>query len=89
MPERRVSIERGVTVLGFALLLPMAGLYLVSGLVVPLPWLAGVWALGVALVVAAVMARRRPWVVLATPFVGVFLWFVIVSLGGAFLDWTA
>ena len=76
-------------VAGFVLLVPVGILYLVSGLVVPLPWLVGLWALGVGLVVYAVVNRRRPWHVLAVPFVAVALWVAIVSLGDAFLDWTA
>ena len=80
------TVVRG---LGFALLVPVGILYLASGLVVPLPWLAGMYALFAALVVAAVGFRDRPWRVLAVPLVGVLLWGGIVSAGEALFDWTA
>lgn len=80
------TVVRG---LGFLLLVPVGILYLASGLVVPLPWLAGMYALFAALVAAAVAFRDRPWRVLAVPLVGVLLWGGIVSAGEALFDWTA
>ena len=75
--------------LGFVLLLPVGLLYLASGLIVPLPWLLGLWAVGLALVVHAVVRRDRPAVVLATPFVALLLWVAVVSAGQALFDWSA
>ena len=89
MSSARSLLDATVTVAGFALLVPVGLLYVASGLVVPLPWLVGVWALGAAVVAFAVWSRRRPWVVLATPVVAVVLWVVIVTVGEALLDWTA
>ena len=81
-----MTVVRG---LGFALLVPVGLLYLASGLVVPLPWLAGMYALFLGLVVVAVASRERPWRVLAVPAAGVLLWGAIVSAGEALFDWTA
>ena len=80
---------RTARVLGFVLLVPVGILYLASGLVVPQPWLVGVWALGIAMVVYAVWQRHRPWRVLATPIVAVLVWVAVVTLGDVLLDWTA
>lgn len=63
--------------------------YLVSGLVVPVQWLAGVWAVWIALAAFAVRNRHRPGIVLAIPVVAMVLWVAILSAGGAFLDWSA
>ena len=82
-------LARVTTVVGFALFVPVGILYLASGLVVPMPWLVAVWALGVARLAYAVWRRRDPWHVFATPFVAVALWVAIVSAGDVFLDWTA
>lgn len=80
---------RAVTVLGFALFAPVGFLYLVSGLVVPQPWLALLWAIWVALLAYAVAHRHRPGVVLATPLAAALLWVAVVRFGGAVLNWTA
>lgn len=86
LPPRLATAARA---LGFALLVPVGVLYLAGGLVVPQPWLIVLWGIGAALVVCAVAYRGRPLVVLATPVVGALIWFVVVTLGGVFLDWTA
>ena len=76
-------------VLGFVLLLGTGFFYLVSGLVVPFPYLFVMWALWVALMAFAVI-RREDWrVVLALPFVSIALWFAIISAGERYLGWTA
>lgn len=80
---------RAATVVGFVLLAPVGFLYVVSGLVVPQPWLAGLWAFWAALTVYAVRHRTEPWRVLATPVIAVLVWVGVVMLGGALLDWTA
>ena len=77
------------TVVGFLLLVPVGILYLVSGLVVPLPWTALLWVLGLAFAAYAVVSRRRPGVVLAVPVVAVVAWVAIVSAGEALFGWTA
>jgi hypothetical protein len=75
---------------GIVLLFPVLYLYVVSGLVAPL-WavvlLVGCWlVLGLC---AVRWVRRRPLVVLALPFVGVALWWAVVSLGEVLFGWTA
>ena len=80
---------QGARIAGFVLLVPVGLLYLSSGLLVPLPWLAGLWALFVAFASYAVVHRREPWRVLAVPVVAVLFWLGAVSLGDAFLGWTA
>ena len=87
-PNRRWTARAG-TVLGFVLLAPVGYLYVVSGLVVPQPWLAGLWAAWVLLTLYAVRHRSEPWRVLATPVAAVLLWVVVVMVGGALLHWTA
>ena len=84
---RTVSIL--VTVVGFALHLVAGFFYVSAGLVVPGPWLFGLWALWVALAVVAVGRRRQPLLVLAIPFVAIALLVAVVSLGGHFLHWQA
>lgn len=75
-------------VAGFVLLLATGFFYLVSGLVVPFPYLFVMWALWVALMAFAVI-RREDWrVVLALPFVSIALWFAIISAGERYLGWT-
>lgn len=76
-------------VIGFILLLGTGFFYLVSGLVVPFPYLFGVWAVWIALV-AFTIIRRNDWrFVVAAPFVSIALWFAIVWAGERFLGWTA
>ncbi|MEW6153684.1 MAG: hypothetical protein AB1673_06810 [Actinomycetota bacterium] len=75
--------------LGVVLLVPVSLFYLASGLVVPMPWLVAVWALGVAAVAYAIVNRRHRWRVAATPVVSFALWVVVLSLGDALLGWTA
>lgn len=64
--------------------------YLTSGLVVPAPWLFvlwGVWLVGLYLLVW-VFRNRRAW----TPLVAIgaaAIWWIYVTLGGEFFDWTA
>lgn len=74
---------------GFLLHFAMGVVVLVSGLIMP-P--ATVVALGVAWVgalVEAILWRRRPWVVLATPFAMLAIWLVTAWIGDAFFGWTA
>ena len=76
-------------VIGFALLLATGFFYLVSGLVVPFPYLLFLWALWIALVAVAILKRHDWRIVLALPVVSIGLWFAILNLGGEFLGWTA
>ena len=76
-------------VVGYLLLLPLAYLYLVSGLVVPAPWLVPLWIAMLLLIVLAVRWWRRPLLVVLLPFGGLAFWFVYVQGLGSMLDWTA
>jgi hypothetical protein len=78
-----------VSVLGYMLLLVAGFFYLVSGLVVPAPWLIILWVLWVALAVYAIRNRHNPWRVFATPFVAGALWFIYVEGGSRLFGWTA
>ena len=74
---------------GFVLLLLVGALYLVSGLIVPLPWLVGLWALWIAAFGVAVARRRQTWYPLAMAAVTAVVWVGAVTLGDAVLDWSA
>lgn len=76
-------------VLGFVLLLGTGFFYLVSGLVVPAPYLFFMWALWLALMGIAIATRHDWRIVLTLPFVSIALWFGILYAGGEFLGWTA
>ncbi|MDX1468867.1 MAG: hypothetical protein R3258_05960 [Acidimicrobiia bacterium] len=81
---------RVLGVLGIVLYLAVGWFYLVSGLVVPSPWyfvLLGIWFAGWWLVVRVFKERRA-----LTPLVAVLaagFWFVYITVGEAFLGWTA
>ena len=81
--------QLGMLVVGYVLLGALAYLYLASGLVVPAPWLWGLWAIGVALIGLSVLWWRRPLLVLALPFVGALIWLAYVQGLGSLFDWTA
>lgn len=69
---------------------PVGFFYLLSGLVVPGPWLFGFYALfGAWLVLAVWLYRRRSWWALAVPPVAFATWMGLLSLGENLLGWTA
>lgn len=77
-------------VLGIVLYLVAGFFYLVSGLVVPPPWLLLlwlIWLLGVYPLIV-VFQRRRGWTPLVAVAAGV-VWFLFLTIGEALLDWTA
>lgn len=75
---------------GLALHLVAGFFYLAAGLLAPPYAVAGLLAVWVVLLVLAIWQwRRRPWWVLATPFVAAAIWFGVLSLGDIFLGWTA
>ena len=76
-------------VIGFALLLGTGFFYLVSGLVVPAPYLFFLWVLWIALMGFTIVKRNDWRIVLAMPFVSIALRFGILNAGGEFLGWTA
>lgn len=82
---------RVVSIVGLVLYLATGVFpYLASGLVAPLwgivvlwiGWLVGLW-------LAIIMFRRRsPWT-LAMPVLAIGYWWLIITLGERFFDWTA
>jgi hypothetical protein len=75
---------------GILLYLLVGVLYLGSGLVMPYPWVFGMWALwiGGLIVLLRLFQGSRPW----TPLVAagaLILWVVIVQLGSWLFNWTA
>ncbi len=76
-------------VLALGLMVPVGFFHLASGLVVPVPWLLGVYVLfGVEAFVAVRLASRRSWWVLACPAVAAALLFAVVWAGETYLGWT-
>ena len=75
---------------GLAAMVTVLPFYLASGLVAPL-WavvaLLGCWVLFVYLGVR--WRRTRPYLVLALPVVAMAWWFLVLSVGDAWLGWTA
>ena len=64
--------------------------YLASGLMVPGPWLFILWAIWLAgAVLAWLTFQRRPLRVLIFAPAAVAFWFLYVTAGEQFLDWTA
>ncbi|HEX6301114.1 MAG TPA: hypothetical protein VF148_11670 [Acidimicrobiia bacterium] len=92
MPDQTTSNPTATIsgVVGIVLYAATGFVYLTSGLVVPAPWLFllwGVWLVGLYPLVR-VFRHRRAW----TPLVAVgaaAVWWLYVTLGGLFLDWTA
>jgi len=77
-------------VLGLVLYLATGFLYISSGLVVPGVWLILIWVIWLAgiYLLVRVFQTARAW----TPLVAVgavAFWWIYVSLGEYFLDWTA
>jgi len=77
-------------VVGIALYLVVGWVYLVSGLIVPFPWVVGLWALWVGgLPLLRRAFKTRPvwaWTVAAAAAV---VWVGVVVAGEALFGWTA
>ncbi len=84
---------RTATLLGILgiLLYALIGVqYLGSGLVMPYPWVFGMWALWIGgfYVLIRVFRSSPAWTPLV-PLVAIVMWVVIVQLGSWLFDWTA
>ncbi|TRY20228.1 hypothetical protein FOJ82_05035 [Tessaracoccus rhinocerotis] len=82
--------KRALGIVGLVAHLVVGYIYLTVGLVTPMPWYALfllVWA--ALLVLGIVLLRRHPLWVLLVPVLAFGLLVGGVSLGGAFLGWTA
>jgi hypothetical protein len=86
----RATLEALVGGVGVALYLGTGLLYLGSGLVMPYPWVFGMWALWIGgwLIVVQLFRSRRPWTPLV-PIGAIILWVAIVQLGSWLFGWTA
>jgi hypothetical protein len=79
-----------IGIAGIVLYLLVGILFIASGLVMPYPWVFGMWALwgtGWVLVVKAYQAS--PATTIIVPIGAAALWAVIVQLGSWLFDWTA
>lgn len=76
-------------VLGIVLYLGVGFIFLTSGLVVPFPWLAVLWAIWIVGVYPLVKTfqSRRAWTPLI-PLAAIAFWWVYLSMGEALLGWT-
>lgn len=87
-PAPASALRTAAAVVALVLMLPVGFQYLMSGLVVPVPDLFGMYALFAALFAgAALLARRRSWWVLALPPLSAGLWFLLITIGGRFWGW--
>lgn len=84
------TARRVVGVVSLLMLAPVGFMYLMSGLVVPGPWLFAMYALFAVVVVVTVrLVRRGSWWALAMPPAAGGLWYAILTAGDRFLGWTA
>lgn len=82
--------RRTLVMLGLLGYIATGFVYLISGLVVPIGflilllafWLVGLW-------ITATYVARWSWWVLASGPLALSFWWAYVTLGGAFLGWTA
>ena len=82
-------LSTALFVVGITLHLALGYLYVISGLVVPTPFLFALWAAWGALLVVAFQLRDKPVWVLAAPVVGALLWVGVVLGLGTLLNWQA
>lgn len=77
-------------VVGIVLYLLVGFLYLVSGLVVPPPWLVLLWLiwLGGVYPLVLIFQRNRVWAP-TVALAALVVWFVYLTVGDVLLDWTA
>ena len=79
-----------VGAVGILLHLIVGWLYLGSALVMPYPWVYGMWALWIAgLVLLVRVFRRSPLWTPAVPVGALLAWVVIVQTGSWLFGWTA
>ena len=86
----RTPARTAAAVVGLLLMVPVGYFYLVSGLVMPSPWLIVLWVLFLALLLVAVqLTRRRSWWVPAVHAAAFLLWLLALILGERVLGWQA
>lgn len=75
--------------LGIVLQLLVGFPYLVSGLIVPSPYLFGLWLLWFTFMGTALwLVRTRPALVPLVPVAAFTTWFALLALGTHYLHWT-
>lgn len=92
VPKPRSGSTAGAVLgwVGIVLQLFVGFPYLISGLIVPRPYLFGLWLVWAAYTMGALwLLRRRPAVVPLVPLAALGTWFGLLALGARFLHWTA
>ena len=85
----RWTAKTVLSVVAFGLMVPVGIAYNATGLVAPMPDLAGAYLLFALLITATVwLAVRRSWWVVAMPFISIGLFVLMLWLGERFLDWS-
>lgn len=77
-------------VVGIVLYFAVGLFYLGSGLVMPYPWVFGMWVIwaGGFVILFRVFSESRAWTP-AVPVAAMVFWVIIVQLGSWIFDWTA
>ena len=83
------GLQKAVVVVGLVAYLATGFVYLTSGLVVPMPWLAVLWVVWlVGLWLVARLFRAWSWSVLAAAPLAAAFWFLYLTAGERLLGWT-
>ena len=90
-PEpKRSLISALLGIIGILLYAITGWLYLGTGLVMPYPWVYGMWAIWVAGVFVLVrVVRQSPAWTATVPVAAVVIWVTLVELGSWLFGWTA
>jgi hypothetical protein len=90
-PEPKRSLVSALLgIIGILLYAITGWLYLGTGLVVPYPWVYGMWAIWVAgLFVLVRVVKRSPAWTATVPVAAVVIWAALVELGSWLFGWTA
>ncbi|MGI9609672.1 MAG: hypothetical protein ACR2NL_05195, partial [Acidimicrobiia bacterium] len=84
------SVSTTLGIVGIGLYVAVGILYVASGLVMPYPWVFGMWTLWLAgLAVLVPVVREAPVWTPAVAVAALVLWVIIVQLGSWLFDWTA
>ncbi|MEO6020799.1 MAG: hypothetical protein ABIP45_11185 [Knoellia sp.] len=88
--DRQRILERAPAILGILGLFAILPFYLASGLVAPLWAIVGLMAFWITLLVTGIRwFTKRPWVVLAIPFIAAAMWWLTITVGEQALGWQA
>ncbi len=88
--DRQRILERAPAILGILGLFAILPFSLASGLVAPLWAIVGLMAFWITLLVTGIRwFTKRPWVVLAIPFIAAAMWWLTITVGEQALGWQA